>query len=71
MSDPIPCPWCGSTAPEPRKCGSEDREGIPMAMFCPECGCQAPWQYIPKNIADRDSIVIPMLLKTWNERVAK
>jgi uncharacterized Zn finger protein len=71
MSDIIPCPWCGGTDADPVTCGTEDREGVPMALRCMECGSQAPWQYIPKNIANKDSIVKPMLIKTWNERFTK
>jgi hypothetical protein len=45
----------------------EDREGIPMAARC-ACGAQAPWQYIPPNIAKQESICRDMLIHTWNDR---
>jgi hypothetical protein len=70
MSDHfLPCPWCGSSTDIfAVTLDREDREGIPMAMQC-DCGAMAPWQYIPANIADKEEIYFPMLIKTWNERI--
>lgn len=71
MSEPIiPCPWCGGVGLEMVQLDREDREGVPMAARC-ECGVQAPWQYIPTNIAKQESITRDMLIHTWNERKVK
>jgi len=68
MSEPIvPCPWCNGTDLDMITIDREDREGIPMAARC-ACGAQAPWQYIPPNIAKQESICRDMLIHTWNDR---
>jgi predicted nucleic-acid-binding Zn-ribbon protein len=46
----IPCPFCGSTELESRQIDIPDREGVPMAVLCPDCGCVGPWIYIKQEL---------------------
>lgn len=39
-----PCPFCGGTDLE-YQVGTEDREGTPTAVLCPDCGATGPWAY--------------------------
>ena len=58
-----PCPFCGSNELIVEYVGSEDREGVPMAVTCMNCGCQGPWEYEVSHDYDYNS------WKAWDERV--
>lgn len=58
-----PCPFCGNTHLE-FQYGTEDREGIPTAVLCGNCGATGPWAYVRKN-AKTDEVV-----DLWNSRIS-
>lgn len=40
------CPFCGSDDLVIRAVNDRDREGLPVAVHCVDCGTQGPWVYI-------------------------
>ena len=59
---PIDCPFCGADGGDMEiSTGSEDREGIPAAVCCPECGAQGPWDYT-------DGTFMHKPVAAWNKR---
>jgi Lar family restriction alleviation protein len=61
---PLPCPFCGGTTLEVVIIDRRDREGLPAAMSCPDCGCHGPWDYIP------DETRTEKIVQLWNKRGA-
>lgn len=60
----LPCPFCGYTAKRRNvefQRGTEDREGTPITVFCPDCAATGPFRYCPAENAD-------MALTAWNTR---
>ena len=66
------CPFCGNLELESCQHDIEDREGIPMSVVCPECGCQGPWCYIKpelKKTLSEENLLKHIVDKTeWNTR---
>lgn len=57
------CPFCGANTLTVDCVGSADREGIPKAVVCINCGCQGPWVYEESRDYDYKT------WKVWDERV--
>lgn len=61
-----PCPFCGSTELEVGT-STEDREGIPAHIYCADCGCCGPWDYV-KDSSVLDNIEAVVQITEWNNR---
>lgn len=64
-----PCPFCGSNDTIIRTIDTEDREGVPVALTCMECGAQGPWAYVSKDLTGCKESVCE--ITKWNERKSK
>lgn len=63
MSNIKPCPFCGSTDLDYRTT-TKDREGVPTAVVCCDCGSSGPWVYVQEG----DSLLAAD--REWNKRSA-
>lgn len=68
----IPCPFCGSTELESRQIDTPDREGVPIAVSCPDCGCVGPWIYIEPELKTTlsEKVLLEYIAEKseWNKR---
>ena len=63
-----PCPFCGSPSDLLHiGQGTEDRESIPIYIFCDACGAQGPWIYTKSKTALTDLTFVVRETK-WNRR---
>ena len=59
-----PCPFCGGeVATTDFQFGNQDREGWPVNIQCPDCGCCGPWNYTASPAPDMET------LNLWDKRV--
>lgn len=61
-----PCPFCKSIALEVG-CGTRDHEGLPVYVYCEDCGCNGPWRYT-KTDSVANSLQATCDMTGWNNR---
>lgn len=66
----LPCPFCGGNDLLLQS-GTRDREGVPIAVVCVDCGATGPWEYVqPSLVLTMDNNIERAAIVTgWNERV--
>jgi len=65
-----PCPFCGSTNLILKQ-STHDREGVPCAVLCDDCGANGPWNYVHERvmIVCEATGGIPLeVIELWNGR---
>lgn len=62
------CPFCGNVDQIDFELTRQtaDKEGIPVALCCIQCGAYGPWLYADEN--GDDVTLMHIAVKAWNRR---